>query len=112
MARGEAPQTRIYFKGKDDEFVIFVNNAEAAERWNSDKSTPLVRVVKTFQIFKTREHGSQGGLLIASNADLRDEFESDDIDKIIEIILEKGILKNAKVCGLVFSMVSGVAQTF
>lgn len=56
-------------------------------------------------------HGSQGGLLVASDGDLRNEFRSDDTDEIIKIILENGVLKSAKVCVFVLFMVSMVLQT-
>jgi hypothetical protein len=55
MARGEAKQTRVYFKGKENEFVVFVENPEAAEQWKADQTTPLVQVVKAFTIYVTQK---------------------------------------------------------
>lgn len=55
MTRGETQQTKVHFKGMNDEFVVFVNNTQAAEEWILDKSIPLVQVVKVFKIYKTRE---------------------------------------------------------
>jgi hypothetical protein len=55
MARGEANQTKFHYKGKEDDFVIFVDNAKAARDWKTDKSIPLAQVVSAFQIFVTRK---------------------------------------------------------
>lgn len=55
MARGEAKQTRVYFKGKENEFVVFVDNLEAVEKWKAEQTTPLVQVVKVFTIFVTQK---------------------------------------------------------
>ncbi|KIW89819.1 uncharacterized protein Z519_09248 [Cladophialophora bantiana CBS 173.52] len=93
MARGEAKQTRIYFKGKENEFVVFVDNPEAVEKWKADQTTPLVQVVKAFEIFVTHKHGNQGQLLVASNALLDEEFGTNDQEEIIRVILGNGLLQ-------------------
>jgi Shwachman-Bodian-Diamond syndrome (SBDS) protein len=53
MARGEANHPKIHFKGAHDDFVIFVDDAKAAESWKTDKTTPLAHVVSSFKIFVT-----------------------------------------------------------
>jgi hypothetical protein len=53
MARGETQQTRVHFKGREDEFIVFVDDANAVEEWLADRSIPLVQVVKAFEIFVT-----------------------------------------------------------
>ncbi len=58
MARGEAPLTKIHFKGKVEDFVIFVESAKAAQDWKADKSIPLTQVVSAFKVFVT------GGLVV------------------------------------------------
>lgn len=58
MARGEAQQTKIHFKGKENEFIIFVDDAKASEEWRAEKSTPLVQVVKSFKIFVAQKYVS------------------------------------------------------
>ncbi len=55
MARGEVQQTKIHFKGKDEDFIIFVDDAESAKKWKTDKTIPLAQVVSSFKIFVT--HG-------------------------------------------------------
>lgn len=58
MTRGNAPQTKVIFKGKHDSFVVFVENVEMAKEWRKDRSTPLAQVVAGFKILHT--HGYVG----------------------------------------------------
>lgn len=51
MTRGAAHLAKVHYKGKDDDFIIFVEDPKAAESWKTDKSIPLVQVVSAFQIF-------------------------------------------------------------
>jgi hypothetical protein len=44
MTRGEAHQTKVHYKGKDDDFVVLVDDAKSARDWKTDKSIPLTRV--------------------------------------------------------------------
>jgi hypothetical protein len=53
MARGEANQIKVHYKGTEDDFVIFVDDAKAAKEWLTDKSIPLAQVVSAFKIFVT-----------------------------------------------------------
>jgi len=55
MTRGETPQTKVHFKGKEDDFIIFVDDAKSARNWRMNKSVPLERVVSAFQIFVTHK---------------------------------------------------------
>jgi hypothetical protein len=55
MARGEAQQVKVHFKGKDEDFIIFVDDVKAAKDWKSDKSIPLAQVVSSFKIFVTHK---------------------------------------------------------
>jgi hypothetical protein len=56
MAKGEASQTKIHYKGKDDDFIIFVDDAKAAKEWKTDKTIPLAQVVSAFKIFVTHKY--------------------------------------------------------
>jgi hypothetical protein len=56
MARGEAPQTKCHYKGKDEDFVVFVEDAKSAKDWKTDKSIPLAQVVGSFKIFVTHKY--------------------------------------------------------
>jgi len=55
MARGEAQQTKVHYKGKDEDFVIFVDDAKSAKDWKTDKTIPLAQVVSAFKIFVTHK---------------------------------------------------------
>lgn len=51
MARGEAQQTKVHFKGKEDDFIVFVDDVKALKGWKGDKSIPLAQIVGSFKIF-------------------------------------------------------------
>lgn len=53
--RGNAPQTKMHYKGKNDDFVIFVDSASAVQEWKKDKSTPLAQVVSGWKVFVTHK---------------------------------------------------------
>lgn len=53
MARGDGTQTKVHYKGKDEDFVIFVENSEAVQNWKKDSSIPLAQVVNGFKVFTT-----------------------------------------------------------
>jgi len=55
MARGEANQIKVHFKGKEDDFIIFIDDAKAAQSWKTDKTIPLAQVVSAFKIFVTNK---------------------------------------------------------
>ena len=54
MAKG-GEQTKVHFKGKADDFVIFVDDVKAANDWKTDKTIPLAQVVGAFKIFITHK---------------------------------------------------------
>jgi len=55
MTRGNAGQTKIHYKGKEDDYVIFAESAQAVRDWKSDKTIPLAQVVNGFKIFITHK---------------------------------------------------------
>lgn len=55
MTRGEVNQAKIHYKGKHDDFFVFIDDAEDFQRWRTDKSIPLTNFISTFRIFIT--HG-------------------------------------------------------
>jgi hypothetical protein len=56
MARGEAAQVKVHYKGKEDDFVIFVDDAKSAKNWKTDRSIPLAQVVSSFKVFVTHKY--------------------------------------------------------
>ena len=61
MPRGHVPQTKIHYAGKDEDFVVFVDDVEAVQNWKKDRSIPLAQVASSFKIFVT--HKCVGRLL-------------------------------------------------
>ena len=53
MARGNDSQVKVHYQGKDEDFIIFVDNPEAVKKWKADSSIPLAQVVSGFKVFVT-----------------------------------------------------------
>jgi hypothetical protein len=53
MTRGEATQSKIHYKGKQDDFLVFVDDVDTYKKWLNDKSTPLAHFISAFQVFVT-----------------------------------------------------------
>jgi len=96
MTRGEGKQIKSHFQGKEDDFVVFVDDRATAEKWKTDKSIPLAHFVSSFKIFVTHKHGAQGPYDGASKASLENEFGTANADDVIKAILEKGTLQESE----------------
>ncbi|KAI9870131.1 MAG: hypothetical protein M1830_004652 [Pleopsidium flavum] len=90
MPRGNGIQSKVHYQGKEDDFVIFVDDASAVQNWKNDKSIPLAQVVSGFKIFVTHKHGAQGVHDSASKATLENEFGTHNEDECMMKILENG----------------------
>lgn len=55
MTRGIGAQSKVHYAGKEDDFVIFVEDGEALKKWKNDKSIPLSQVVSGYKIFITHK---------------------------------------------------------
>lgn len=55
MPRGNDQQTKVHYKGKDEDFIIFVDSAEAVKNWKNDSSVPLAQIVSGFKVFITHK---------------------------------------------------------
>lgn len=55
MPRGNASQVKVHYHGKEDDFVIFVDDIGSVEKWKKDRSIPLAQVVSGFKIFVTHK---------------------------------------------------------
>lgn len=53
--RGNASQTKIHYKGNEDDFIVFVDSAAAVQDWKKDKSIPLAQVASGFKVFVTHK---------------------------------------------------------
>ncbi|KAJ0341162.1 hypothetical protein COL922a_002616 [Colletotrichum nupharicola] len=96
MVRGEAQQTKVHYKGANDDFLIFVEDPELHKKWKGDKSVPLAHFVSSFKIFVTHKQGAQGTYDAASKASLENEFGTHVDEDVIKQILEKGDTQNVE----------------
>jgi len=55
MARGESAQTKVHLRGKEDDYLIFIDDAEAYQKWQLDKSIPITDFISTFRVFVTHK---------------------------------------------------------
>ena len=49
--------TKVHYKGREEDFIVFVDSAEDLEKWKGDRSIPLANVVNSFKIFVTHKYG-------------------------------------------------------
>jgi len=55
MTKGEATQIKVHYKGKDDDFIVFVDDNDTYKKWLEDKSVPMVEFVSAFKVFVTNK---------------------------------------------------------
>jgi len=55
MTRADGGITSVHYKGKEDDFIVIIEGAEAIKRWKKDKTIPLVDVVNSFDVFVTHK---------------------------------------------------------
>ena len=55
MTRGNASQTKVHLKGKEEDYIVFVESAQAVKEWKKDKSVPLAQVVGGYKVFVTHK---------------------------------------------------------
>ncbi|KAJ4292491.1 hypothetical protein N0V90_009153 [Kalmusia sp. IMI 367209] len=95
MPRGNDQQTKVHYKGKEDDFIIFVDSADAVKSWKEDSSVPLAQVVSGWKVFITHKQGNQGILDTASNSQLENEFGTSKEEDVVKAIIEKGSLQES-----------------
>ncbi|KAL4778325.1 ribosome maturation protein [Aspergillus varians] len=104
--RANETSTKIFYKGKSDDFIVFVEDPEILKSWKNDSTIPLADVVNGWKIFVTHKyvpprpsltslavvggHGSQGVLDGASKASLDNEFGTHNDEECVRKILEGG----------------------
>ncbi|KAH8703151.1 putative RNA binding protein [Talaromyces proteolyticus] len=95
MPRGNDQFTKVFYQGKVDDFVIFVDDVDTAKKWRNDRTIPLAQVVSGWKVFVTHKQGAQGILDGASKAVLENEFGTSRDEEVVEQILEKGEIQEA-----------------
>ncbi|EDK44306.1 hypothetical protein PVL30_003324 [Lodderomyces elongisporus] len=82
---------KFFYKGADNDFVIFVDDPELYKKYKSgDTTIPLIDIVSVFKVFINRQGGADGILDEASKQDLNNNFKTSNVDEVIKIILDKG----------------------
>ncbi|KAI1118917.1 shwachman-Bodian-diamond syndrome protein [Nemania sp. NC0429] len=99
MTKGEATQIKVHYRGKDEDFIVFVDDNETYKKWLNDKSVPLAHFVSTFKVFVNGKHGTQGQLSDAAKLTLASEFDTENEDDVIKQILEKGNIQETQFPG-------------
>ena len=56
MPRGNVQQVKILHKGKEEDFIIFVDSVKDVEAWKEDRSIPLAQVVSGFKIMISHKY--------------------------------------------------------
>ena len=51
MARGETTQQKVHYKGKDEDFIIFLDDIEAFKKYQTDSSVPMAQFISSFKVF-------------------------------------------------------------
>lgn len=46
----------VHYKGKQEDFLVFVDDVDTYKKWQSDKSVPLAHFISTFQVFQTHRY--------------------------------------------------------
>ncbi|PGH04698.1 hypothetical protein GX51_03365 [Blastomyces parvus] len=90
MTRGNVGIYKVFYRGDNDDFLVFIDDVQMLKKWKTDRSTPMAQVVSGFHVFVTHRQGAQGIHDTASNAILHAEFGTEDVVACIKKILEKG----------------------
>lgn len=87
---GSGPH-RIFYKGDEADFVIFIEDTDLVEKYKKgDTTIPLIDIVGIYKVFINRQGGNEGVLDEASKQELNLQFGKSDVDEVIKIILKDG----------------------
>lgn len=53
--RANDPSNRVFYKGKSDDFIVFVEDDATLKKWKKDSTVPLTDVVNGWKIFVTHK---------------------------------------------------------
>ncbi|RYP49641.1 hypothetical protein DL768_004683 [Monosporascus sp. mg162] len=96
MVKGNASTTKVHYKGKEDDFLVFIDDVDTFRKWQKDKSIPMAHFISTYKVFVTHKQGNQGQYDGASHATLDNEFGTHTDDEVIKKILEVGNLQESE----------------
>ncbi|KAG2192884.1 ribosome maturation protein [Mucor mucedo] len=81
---------KVVYKGADNTEFFVIANAGMVSKYRSDKTTPLIDVVQSFDILTTTTGGNTGEALHPPKGILESNFNTSNKDEIVKIIIEKG----------------------
>ncbi len=55
MPRANESTSKIFYKGRSEDFIVFVDDLGTVQKWRGDRSVPLTDVLNGWNIFVT--HG-------------------------------------------------------
>ncbi|KAK9477565.1 ribosome maturation protein [Lipomyces japonicus] len=90
------PVSKVFYKGKEHDFIVFVSSPEIYAKYLKDPSVALVSVVDSFKVFTSRGGGSQGKLDEASGSLIENQFGTSSEEEAIVKILKSGELQESK----------------
>lgn len=53
MTRGNVGVYKVFYKGEHDDYIVYVDDASAVQKWKKDRTIPLARVVSGWKVFIT-----------------------------------------------------------
>lgn len=56
MARGGAQKSKVHYKGKTDDFLVFLDDVEEFKKWQSDSSIPFAHFISPIKVFVTHKY--------------------------------------------------------
>jgi hypothetical protein len=56
MPRGNTAQYKVFHKGTEEDFIIFVDSPKDLAAWKEDRSIPLAQVVSGFKIMISHKY--------------------------------------------------------
>lgn len=82
---------KVFYKGTENDFIVFVEDSEALKKYRSnDKTVPLVDVISIYKVYTNRQGGNEGVIDEASNSELQNEFGTRNIDEVLLKIIREG----------------------
>ncbi|OBZ91087.1 SDO1-like protein C21C3.19 [Choanephora cucurbitarum] len=81
---------KVVYKGTENTEFFVIANSEQVSKWKSDKSTPLVDVVQSFDVYTTSAGGSTGEYIKPPKGVLESNFNTSNTDEIVKKIISEG----------------------
>ncbi|KAG1452485.1 hypothetical protein G6F56_007809 [Rhizopus delemar] len=81
--------TKVVYNSNDTEFFVIANPG-LVSKWREDRSTPLIDVVQSFDVFITSNGSNTGEYIHPPKGILESAFGTSNTDDIVKKIVELG----------------------